>query len=195
MGAVSVVLGAFREAADEAPDLPALAGRLEHALDREGQLRQGEEQLESFTTALLGEISVDAGTLTLLNRGHPSPYLLEGGAVRSLDASEPDLPLGMGTLHASRSGTDTYAFAPGAVLLLVTDGVTEARNSADEFYDPVRQLAGKGQWAHPAMTIDLLFGDVEQWTGGDLDDDMAVLAILCRPEGIPCDDQAAVSSR
>ncbi|MEU3458363.1 PP2C family protein-serine/threonine phosphatase [Streptomyces sp. NPDC006733] len=177
VAAVSVVLGAFREAAEWAPDLPELAGRLEHALIREGARRSGEDQSEGFTTALVAEFSADCRTLRLLNRGHPAPYLLVGATVVALNAAEPDLPLGMGGLDGRRSVPDVHPLPPGGSLLLVTDGVTEARDGAGAFYDPAVQLAGRGPFHGPSGVIDALVGDVEEWTGGSGTDDMAVLAV------------------
>lgn len=180
VGAVSVLLGAFREAAEWAPDLTELAARLEHALVREGVRRSGEDQTEGFTTALLAEFSADCRTLRLLNRGHPSPYLLSGGTVQALEAAEPDLPLGMGALDDRRSAPQTHPLPPGGTLLLVTDGVTEARDRAGVFYDPAVRLAGRGPFGGPEDVIDALVGDVEEWSGGRGTDDMAVLSVTYR---------------
>ncbi|MDH6115025.1 serine phosphatase RsbU (regulator of sigma subunit) [Kitasatospora sp. MAP12-15] len=175
--AVSVLLGAFREAAEQAPDLGALADRLEHSLQRELADAEEELRLEGFITALLGEITPDAGLLRLLNCGHPAAYLFDGAAVRTLEAGEPGLPLGMGGLGLTRPAADSWPFAPGETLLLLTDGVTEARNGAGTFYDPATRLRDRGPFGRPQQVIDTLVGDVEEWTGGPRDDDMAVLAV------------------
>ncbi|MDF3289629.1 PP2C family protein-serine/threonine phosphatase [Streptomyces silvisoli] len=176
--AVSVLLGAFREAAEQAADLVELAGRLEHALVREGRRREGDERAEGFVTALVGELDLEHGAVRLLNRGHPSPYLLhEDGGVSTLDPTEPDLPLCMGKLNPQRSAADSFPFPSGATLLLVTDGVTEARDRAGHFYDPAARLAGRGPFGEPRETIDVLVRDVGGWTGGHDADDMAVLAL------------------
>lgn len=54
----------------------------------------------------------------------------------------------------------------GDTLLLVTDGVTEARNGAGEFYDPLQQLAGLGHRDAPRELVAAVTRDVERWTGG-----------------------------
>ncbi len=177
VGAASVVLGAFREAADEAVSLPRLAERLEHALLREAAHGAGEAGVEGFTTALLGEITPDGATLRLLNRGHPAPYLLHGDEVRALHPAEPDLPLGLGRLSERHAVPDTFPLPYGAVLLLITDGVTEARDPEGTFYDPVERLAGHGRFDHPQTAIDVLMADVRNWATGNTHDDMAVLAV------------------
>lgn len=203
VASVAVLLGAFREAADEEPDLLGIAHRLDRALARDRERWQGsEEYLEGFTTGLLAEFTPDAGgpegldglddaggphdtgdtggTLRLLNRGHPPPYLLDGGTVRTLHATAPDLPFGMSDLGGVRSVPDEVHFPPGATLLLITDGVTETRDRDGVFYDPETRLAclGLGPLPGPQQAIDALLRDLVFWTGGAAGaDDRAVLAV------------------
>ncbi|WP_431676834.1 PP2C family protein-serine/threonine phosphatase [Kitasatospora sp. KL5] len=183
VAAVSALLGAFRENADREPDLPALAAGLERAMARESALGEEEVRAEGFVTALLGEFDPAGRLLRLLNCGHPGPYLLAAGgrAVTVLEAREPGLPLGMGGLGVPIAAAEEWPFAAGDTLLLVTDGVTEARDRAGEFYDPAVRLAPLGPFERPQQVIDALVADVERWTGGPRDDDMAVLAVTCRP--------------
>ncbi|MGD3107457.1 PP2C family protein-serine/threonine phosphatase [Streptomyces sp. YGL11-2] len=184
VGVVSVLLGTFRVEADRAPDLTALAGALEHALLKEGSHREEAVRTEGFVTALLGEITPGADRVRLLNCGHPAPYLLRGSAVCALDPADPGLPLGMSGLGVPRPQPDTWPFPPGGTLLLITDGVTEARNRSGQFYEPAAGLGGRGPFRRPDQAIDALLRDVEHWTGGPRDDDMAILAIT-RSAGEP----------
>jgi serine phosphatase RsbU (regulator of sigma subunit) len=179
VGAVGVLLGAFREAADAEPDLPRLADRLDRALERHQSGSGGETQLEGFTTGLLAEFSSDGGTLDLVNRGHPPPYLLAAdGSVRALEPSAPDLPFGMRALGGVRSVPDTVDVPHGATLLLVTDGVTETRDAAGDFYDPQARLPALGPQAGPQQAVEALLRDLDTWTGGQPGhDDRAVLAV------------------
>ncbi|MEV7773875.1 PP2C family protein-serine/threonine phosphatase [Kitasatospora sp. NPDC086791] len=199
VGAVSVLLGAFREDSHRVPDLAALADALEDSLLREVDRLSEELRMEGFITALLVEFPPGKGTVRTLDCGHPGPYLLGPGpdprtagppprtagpaAVRRLDAADPGLPLGMGGLGVARPAPETWPFPPGCTLLLVTDGVTEARDAAGEFYDPVLGLAPLGPFAGPGEVLDALVEDVARWTGGPRDDDMAVLAITHRAGG------------
>lgn len=73
VAAVSVVIGAFREAAEQEATLEAVAQRLERALARDGARRDGPEAAEGFTTALLAELPHGDGIVRILNRGHPRP--------------------------------------------------------------------------------------------------------------------------
>ncbi|WP_333771249.1 PP2C family protein-serine/threonine phosphatase [Streptomyces sp. IBSBF 2435] len=180
VGAVGVLLGAFREAADSEPDLPRLAHRLDRALERYKAEREDENRLEGFTTGVLAEFCPDSGTLRLVNRGHPSPYLLTAdGDVRALEPTVPDLPFGMHGLGGVRSAPDVLALPHGATLLLITDGVTESRNLAGDFYDPQLRLPGLCPQPGPQQTVDALRGDLDAWTKGcpPGNDDRAVLAV------------------
>ncbi|MER5627243.1 PP2C family protein-serine/threonine phosphatase [Streptosporangium sp. NPDC002544] len=177
VGTVAVLLGAFREAADQAADLVLLAERMERALVKEAASREESIRMEGFVTAVLGEITPDADSVRLLNCGHPPPYLLEGDTVSSLDPGEPSLPLGMSGLGVLRAEPESRPFPTGSTLLLVTDGVTEARGPYGTFYDPVSGLAGRGSFRRPGEVVEALVRDVERWTGGSHDDDMAILAI------------------
>ncbi|NUS17214.1 MAG: serine/threonine-protein phosphatase [Streptomyces sp.] len=180
VGAVAVLLGAFREAADAEPDLPRLADRLDHALDRHKAQALDEARLEGFTTGLLAEYAADGSTLRLVNRGHPPPYLIgPDGTVRTLEPSAPDLPFGMHGLGGVRSAPDQLAVPHGATLLLVTDGVTESRDRAGAFYDPQERLPALGPLSSPAEAVDALRRDLAAWTAGNsnTDDDRAILAV------------------
>ncbi|MBZ4324113.1 PP2C family protein-serine/threonine phosphatase [Streptomyces huiliensis] len=174
--AVDVGLGAFREGAEDAPDLPGLAARLERALRREARGRSGPERVEGFVTAVLAEVPPDGPALHLVNRGHPPPLLLSDGTVRSLEPAEPALPLALGDLGAGPDRTDTVPFPPGATLLLYTDGLTEARDRDGVFYDPAAALTGR-HFATPDALLDALLADVTRHTGGRITDDMALLAV------------------
>ncbi|MET8783826.1 PP2C family protein-serine/threonine phosphatase [Streptomyces sp. NPDC004589] len=177
--AVSAVLGTFREAAESSPDLVVLAQRLEHALERDCHAMG--EGSECLTTALLVEIPAEGGSVSLLSKGHPAPFLLQGGKVTRLEPTAPDLPLGTGLSDAVQGGTpSTFPLAADATLLMVTDGVLEARNHQGAFYDPAPTLSCKA-CAHPGDIVDSLVLGVSQWTDGERQDDLAVLALSCKP--------------
>lgn len=175
--AVAVVLGAFREAADTEPTLEELAQRLERALAREGTRRDSLDAVEGFTTCVLGEIPPGVGVLRLLNRGHPEPLLLHAnGELAVLAPAEPALPLGMGDLGRWPDLVQEWAFPAGTTLLLYTDGLTEARDGAGDFYDPADRLRGR-IFPGPQALLSALSSDVRRHTGGGATDDMALLAV------------------
>ncbi|MFE7550562.1 PP2C family protein-serine/threonine phosphatase [Streptomyces gardneri] len=182
--AVAVVIGAFREAAEQEPSLEGVAQRLERALTREGTRRDGLDAFEGFTTAVLAEIpraeAEGEESIRIVNRGHPPPLLLYvDGGLDVLDPAEPALPLGMGELAAWPDRAEERPYPPGATLLFYTDGLSEARNAEGVFYDPASRLAGR-IFPGPEELLDALVDDVRLHTGGGSTDDMALLA-LSRP--------------
>ncbi|MFI2373348.1 PP2C family protein-serine/threonine phosphatase [Streptomyces sp. NPDC018833] len=192
MGAVAVVavlIGAFREAAEQEGSLEGVAQRLERALKREGMRREGADAMEGFTTAVLGEIPpgdrTGDGTVRLVNRGHPDPLVLHAdGALDVLEPSEAALPLGMGDLAAWPDHAQEYPLPAGSTLLFYTDGLSEARDARGVFYDPGERLRGS-IFPGPEALLDALVGDVRRYTGGGSTDDMALLAVGRPGEGQP----------
>ncbi|MEU9116913.1 PP2C family protein-serine/threonine phosphatase [Streptomyces sp. NPDC048483] len=181
--AAVIVIGAFREAAEQEATLEAVAGRLERALQREGGRREGLDQVEGFTTAVLAEIPSGAhSVLRILNRGHPAPLLLAtDGGLCELHPASAALPVGMSEVAGWPDRVDETFFPAGAMLLLFTDGVTEARDRYGRFYDAPDRLRGR-HFPGPDALLDILAQDVARHTGGSQADDMALLAVQ-RPLG------------
>ncbi|MGW3090903.1 PP2C family protein-serine/threonine phosphatase [Streptomyces sp. NPDC001108] len=181
---VAVVIGAFREAAEQEPSLADVAGRLERALSREEARRGGLDVLEGFITAVLAEIPAGLSRVRVVNRGHPEPILLHpDGALEVLRPSVPALPLGMG-LGAWSERTDEWELPDGTTLLLYTDGLSEARNAEGVFYDPAARLRGR-IFPGPEELLSALTDDVRLHTGGETTDDMALLAVVRPARGQP----------
>jgi serine phosphatase RsbU (regulator of sigma subunit) len=177
VAAVAVVIGAFREAAEQEPSLEAVARRLERALAREGARRDGIDAVEGFTTAVLAELPHGEGPVRVVNRGHPPPLLLRpDGTVRPLRARETALPLGMSDLGDWPDRADEAPFPPGTTLLLHTDGLSEARDAQGVFFDPERRLSGH-VFRDPGALIRALAEEVREHCGGGMADDMALLAV------------------
>jgi serine phosphatase RsbU (regulator of sigma subunit) len=172
----AAVLGVFREAAHDEIDLAGIVDRIEASLAREF----GEEQ---FVTAVLADLPADGAKMELLSCGHPAPLLLGESRPRFIGPDEGGLPLGLGHLVDERRVTVTVPFEPGEQVLFYTDGVSEARNKAGEFF----QLAECGAVTgvpDPAALVDRLSDEIVQHVGHAPDDDIALLACrLATPAG------------
>ncbi|MGX2995683.1 PP2C family protein-serine/threonine phosphatase [Streptomyces sp. JNUCC 64] len=177
VSAVAVLIGAFREAAEQEADLEAVARRLERALAREEVRRREVDLFEGFTTAVLAELPHGRDVVRILNRGHPPPLLLApDGGLTVLVPALPALPLGMADLGVWPDLCEEVAFPPGACLLVYTDGLSEARDARGEFFDPVLWLGGR-TFVGPDALLTSVTGAVLLHTGAGPEDDMALLAV------------------
>jgi phosphoserine phosphatase RsbU/P len=88
-----------------------------------------------FVTLFYAELDPQNGTLSFLNAGHNPPLIVHtGGTMEQLAAG--GLPLGIMTNADFREGrTKLY---PGDVLVIYSDGVSEATNPSGEEFGPTR---------------------------------------------------------
>jgi len=113
---VAMILGVLR--GETSHDPAAILSRLNHALIAQGQL--------GFTTACCIHIAL-SGEYVLANAGHIAPYV----AGREID-TPPALPLG---LAANQAHELTHGcLKPGERLVMLSDGVLEARSPDGELY-------------------------------------------------------------
>ncbi len=172
----AVVMGAFREAAAEAPDLPALAARLETSVHRFSLQVPAPDAEERFATALFIEVPEDEPMVRTLSCGHPPPLLLSEGRVHVLESSMPSPPLNLAMLLEAQYTVDVSPFRPGDSLLLYTDGVSEGRDLAGDFYPLTERVEGRCDTS-PEALIEHLRTDLLAYTAGTLDDDVAALVV------------------
>ena len=90
-----------------------------------------------YATAIYGVLDAQASKLTLVNAGHPAPLVMsKPGQVRTLTASGPAL----GLLEAGDFGSHSVKLSPGNLFVAYTDGVSEARNDADDEFGEARLI-------------------------------------------------------
>jgi hypothetical protein len=129
-----------------------------------------------FVTFFLGELDKQTHILRYVRAGHDIPFVIsESGAVRDLEEGGvvfgflPDVTYPVGSLQ----------FAPGDVLCLYTDGITEARRGEEEYgldrlVDVVRSNRTKGS----AEIGDAILAHVTQFTGQTgRSDDMTLIVV------------------
>jgi len=118
-----------------------------------------------FVTAFYGILDVTNRTLTYTNAGHNPPILLKpNGEIRFMDRGS--VPLGM--FRDTRYHEYYLTTEPGDVLVLYTDGVTEAHNLKGEEFG--RERLAQGVKRHHQLSardlIAALHTEVLDWTEG-----------------------------
>ena len=160
--------------ASEGLPLTQLAERLNHyacAHSLEGR---------RFTTGVIGEYDPSTRRLVYVNAGHNSPVVRRtNGGTERLESG--GLPFGI--LRETTFVAASVDLQPGDTLVLFTDGVVEAFNSAGEEFTDAR-------WLHlirdlpnlPAQaSIQYLMQQVEQFVGATRQsDDITCLVLRCK---------------
>ncbi|MEU9331834.1 PP2C family protein-serine/threonine phosphatase [Streptomyces sp. NPDC048290] len=169
------LLGAFREAVLDQPDLAGVAGRMERRLTTDAS---GVRDSEMFATAVLLEFSADVRSVRIVVRGHPPPLLLRGGQVREVGVPA-GLPLGIGGFGGDPPKEITLGLEPGDRLFLASDGVWEARDGSGAFYPLVRRLPAFAELEPDALTAGMWADLLERC--GEVGDDVTMLVLTPEP--------------
>lgn len=106
------------------------------ALQRANRLIQEDSTTDMFVTAFYGVIDLQSGEMRYASGGHNPPFLCRAsdGAILSLEARG----IILGVVEEAQWEECTVQLAPGDTLVLYTDGVTEAINSAEEQFGEER---------------------------------------------------------
>ncbi|MEU3340165.1 PP2C family protein-serine/threonine phosphatase [Streptomyces sp. NPDC002144] len=209
----AAVLGSFREAVHDEPELGGVLRRLERALARHLRERARAEHpsagaepehpvAEEFVTVLLLEIRPD-GELSVLNCGHPWPYRLSGPRVEPLARADPLPPLGPFPLPPELDTEHCGRLLPGETLFLHTDGAEDARDSRGRFFplgEVLAQCLRDDSVATPQAVLASAFTALLRHTAGAPQDDVALLVLTNErqprhPQGARGDDISGSAAR
>ncbi|ARP69372.1 serine/threonine-protein phosphatase [Streptomyces pluripotens] len=190
LGTVAALLGSFREAAHDEPELDRVLRRMDRALARHlreqartehpshGGPDPGHPVVEDFVTVLLLEIG-ENGELRVLNCGHPWPYLLSGSTVEPLTRTDPLPPLGPFALPAKLEAHARGHLLVGESLVLFTDGAEDARDARGRFFSLPGALADvvRNHTVTPQAVLRTVFTALLGHTDGRPTDDVALLVL------------------
>lgn len=131
---------------------------------------------DAFVTGLIAELDLATGRLQYLIAGHPQPVVLRSGKVVKRLGGGHRTPFGVITRDAVVA---EEMLQPGDWLVLHTDGITEARDSAGRFFGDARLvdfLEREAASGHPPPeTVRSLTQAVLDHQDGVLQDDATVL--------------------
>ncbi len=136
-----------------------------------------------FVTAFAGILDVESGVLDYCCAGHEPPWRVppDGPAVR-LEGVGGGPPLCL--LDEFDYETDRTTLAPGEMVVVVTDGVTEAANRAGELFGVERTdavIADMPGAPDAAAALDLLTRPVHDFADGEEPaDDLTALVVIWR---------------
>jgi len=133
-------------------------------------LARGDAALCSVAAVTISENPREPARIAVA--GHPPPLLVDGDDVSEAASADPVL----GAFPDARWEITHSEIKPGQQLVIVTDGIAEAQGQ-DERYGEERlrdELRGAG---NPSLALQRLEASLHAFTDGNLDDDVAILAI------------------
>ncbi len=140
---------------------------------------------ERFATVFFAILDRHTGRLVYCNAGHPAPAVVCGG--RSAAMLPANSPLVGAFLDAPYTDAETHLETED-VLLLYTDGLTEARRGRALFGEArLEELLGRCRGLDPHDLVQSVADAVDSFAEGRLDDDLALLAIqrVAHPDAAP----------
>jgi len=120
----------LRALAADFTSLAELGAKLNTILRRDGLP-------DTFASLVYSELLADSGTVRLLNAGHMPPILLKDNRAQEM----PHGTAALGVLPAANFTEQRIDLQRGDTLLIYSDGLTEARNEAGDFFGEERLFA------------------------------------------------------
>ncbi len=163
-----------------ATHFPIMPGMMVHAVN---ERLNADTRSGMFVTVFYGVLDPKLNRLIYVNAGHNPPILVSNNKGKPVDLLGTTGPA-LGILENTSWQQKLVKFSPGDILLMYTDGVTEATNPSGDFFGEQRLLnLVRGQKGHPAKKIQqAVLNSVKRFTNGaPLQDDIALIT-LNRPE-------------
>lgn len=131
-----------------------------------------------FLTCFVGLVSPDTGTLRYASAGHLPTLITRDGRVDQLDPTGPLL----GPLPGRWESVQTQ-LAPASLVVVYTDGVTEARGLGGEEFgeERLRAVVAARAGEHPSALVSTCLDLVHDFARGEPDDDLTIVALRWLP--------------
>lgn len=137
----------------------------------------GFSRVETFATLFVGIVDLATSSLTYCSAGHPPAILV---SAQSGDAELLDVQSGVvGAFHDMEYKNGTVRLHEGDILLLYTDGTTEARSPEGAFFGEtgLRDMIMNEVPQGFDGLLNRFLSTLDRYTGRRLDDDVAMVAL------------------
>ncbi|MCX6305436.1 MAG: SpoIIE family protein phosphatase [Bacteroidetes bacterium] len=133
---------------------------------------------QMFVTFFAGIVDLKTGEMEFCNAGHNYPYVLGSGEqIRQLKVRN-GLPFGI--YDTADYTSSKFSFNPGEILVLTTDGITDALNITNDFFGEAKLAASLTALAskNTRALTELLIGELKRFSSGaEQADDITILAL------------------
>lgn len=131
-----------------------------------------------FTTMFVGIYNPETRLVTYCCAGHNPPIIVKESGETEYMSMEGCIPLGI--TSDTEFTNETVSLSPGDMMMLYTDGITEATNKEEELYNDNRTLdfAKEHNTMNPKEFTDSLISDVAKFVdGAEQSDDITIMCI------------------
>ena len=138
-----------------------------------------------FVTVFYGHYHIPTGELVFANAGHNPPYLVrQSGQIESLGPSTGPI---LGVFPEAEYEDAHAVLEPDDLLLLYTDGVTEAQNRNDQYFGEAGLIALLQRLHGESVTTTcrVIMEDVNAFRHGEGQDDVTLVALRRSPDAAP----------
>jgi serine phosphatase RsbU (regulator of sigma subunit)/anti-sigma regulatory factor (Ser/Thr protein kinase) len=128
-----------------------------------------------FVTCLYAIIDTDSGEVVFANAGHNLPYVRGADGVIELRAT--GMPLGL--MPTMNYDEKRYQMASGEVMVLTSDGITEAHNPDGEMYGFSRLMGRVARKPSDGDLVAAIVAELETFTGvtSEQEDDITLVVV------------------
>ena len=135
---------------------------------------------KNIVTVFIAKIDLRHGRATYCSAGHPPTMLLRRDASGGVEAELLSVQSGVvGAFPSMVYENGAFAFNPGDILFMYTDGAIEARDASGGFFGEarLRETLLRSASAGIDGLCSKVLAELDAFTGSALDDDIALVAL------------------
>ncbi len=137
-----------------------------------------------FITTFFGVLEPLTGRFIYANAGHPPGYLMHPQRGKEMIDRLRPTGMALGVTEQAQWRQKIVRFAPGDLLVLYTDGITEAQNAGGKFFEEeyLLEVVLSNAGCSAAEVLSALVGEVHSFVGADSRQDDIAIVVLRREE-------------